>query len=565
MIAIRNFWKGLVLGLLFLPAVALAERMELVTYYPAAVGGGSGGTANADRLHADRMTVGPGYGAVPDNQVPNGMLFVQERLGVGMPIVGGQLMEPSFPLHLFGPNQPDTPALAVDRGAPNEDFQGILIWAEDRDAFIRYEEDASEATPGRLHLQTSVAGGPVNDALVIDGLGRVGVGTANPAASLHVTSGAGTLPATDPSAVMIIQGNRQVDQDAGLWILSAPDGTGRLQFGDDGAWAAGGIRFDHAADRLQLEAGGSPAMTLRQTTPGPTVGIGVDSPEATLQVAGGVYFTGGNGDFDGNGAVNTGDINAVVSRIRDGQIGGLSPAVLARIDFNGDGRVNTTDVAMQDRLVNGGRTLAQVKALGKSLEGGALGVDLAGNVVIGGVPQPPDKFASAKLAINSMSLGFLPPRLTTNERDRISNPIGGLMVYNRTTGRYNIYNDDAGVWEVLGGGGGGGGVGTFGPPDWDSGWQTVPAAAVADVTLNHNLGTTDLYVFLENRNTANGLGIFDFFSLSGSFMGRSKYSFPNNNRIEIHFDQNGSVWADPFFDKLIQHPKQYRVRLWRIG
>jgi len=138
---------------------AFGERMEMVTYFdPAAPGGGVGPTS---RLHADRGTIGPPYASVPDGQVPDGMLFVQEALGVGMPLESGGIALPGARLEVFGLNQANAPALAVDRGAAGEDFQGILIWAEDRDAFIRYEENASEATPGRLHFQTTVAGGPV--------------------------------------------------------------------------------------------------------------------------------------------------------------------------------------------------------------------------------------------------------------------------------------------------------------------------------------------------------------------------------------------------------------------
>jgi uncharacterized protein (TIGR02145 family) len=45
--------------------------------------------------------------------------------------------------------------------------------------------------------------------------------------------------------------------------------------------------------------------------------------------------------------------------------------------------------------------------------------------------QTPD--ASAELEVSSTSKGFLPPRMTTTQRDDISNPAEGLSIYNVTT------------------------------------------------------------------------------------------------------------------------------------
>ena len=48
--------------------------------------------------------------------------------------------------------------------------------------------------------------------------------------------------------------------------------------------------------------------------------------------------------------------------------------------------------------------------------------------------------ASAKLQVDSTTQGFLPPRMTTTERDAISTPASGLMVYNTTTNKAQCYN-----------------------------------------------------------------------------------------------------------------------------
>jgi hypothetical protein len=48
--------------------------------------------------------------------------------------------------------------------------------------------------------------------------------------------------------------------------------------------------------------------------------------------------------------------------------------------------------------------------------------------------------ASAKLDISSTTQGFLPPRMTTTQRDAISTPAAGLVIYNSTTNKHQGYN-----------------------------------------------------------------------------------------------------------------------------
>ena len=48
--------------------------------------------------------------------------------------------------------------------------------------------------------------------------------------------------------------------------------------------------------------------------------------------------------------------------------------------------------------------------------------------------------ASAKLQVDSTTQGFLPPRMTTTERDAITTPAAGLMVYNTDTNTAECWN-----------------------------------------------------------------------------------------------------------------------------
>jgi hypothetical protein len=47
--------------------------------------------------------------------------------------------------------------------------------------------------------------------------------------------------------------------------------------------------------------------------------------------------------------------------------------------------------------------------------------------------------ASAQLDISSTTRGFLPPRMTTTQRDAISSPAAGLVIYNTTTSKLQVY------------------------------------------------------------------------------------------------------------------------------
>jgi hypothetical protein len=74
---------------------------------------------------------------------------------------------------------------------------------------------------------------------------------------------------------------------------------------------------------------------------------------------------------------------------------------------------------------------------------------LGGNVLIGTTSSA----ASAILQADSTTKGFLPPRMTTTEKNAIASPASGLVVYDSTLNALNFYNGT--TWSSGGGGGGG--------------------------------------------------------------------------------------------------------------
>lgn len=64
-----------------------------------------------------------------------------------------------------------------------------------------------------------------------------------------------------------------------------------------------------------------------------------------------------------------------------------------------------------------------------------------GNVGIG-TPEP-----AAALDVTSTTGGFLPPRMTTTQRDNLSNPVAGTTIYNTTTSKLQCFNGT--IWNDL--------------------------------------------------------------------------------------------------------------------
>lgn len=64
-----------------------------------------------------------------------------------------------------------------------------------------------------------------------------------------------------------------------------------------------------------------------------------------------------------------------------------------------------------------------------------------------GIGADPSGTPSAVLSVTSTTHGFLPPRLTDTQRDAISSPASGLMIYNTTTDKLNFYNGT--VWREV--------------------------------------------------------------------------------------------------------------------
>jgi hypothetical protein len=171
-----------------------------------------------------------------------------------------------------------------------------------------------------------------------------------------------------------------------------------------------------AADTIAFSEGGVEAMRLNASG---NVGIGTSSPSSY-------------GRLSVNG-------NIVLGPLTRNQATTQSVGVWTTGDPADDGRAN-----IGFTTVAGGASSSSVITFSTNNYGVSGGermrIDSSGNVGIG--TSSPN--AAARLDVSSTTSGFLPPRMTTAQRDAIGSPPNGLMLYNTTTDKLQVRA--AGSW-----------------------------------------------------------------------------------------------------------------------
>jgi len=326
------------------------------------------------------------------------------------------------------------PYIAVGRGsvsAPSYTFTGDLntgMWSPGADT-IAFSEGGAEA-------------------MRIDSTGKVGIGTNNPVYTLDVNGGAnfqGTGVNTNLVSIGIARITAAVvetglllytrvggaDPESGVTedvsFLRSPGvngnldlvnkGTGSITISADGAGAV--VTRTSSIERMRINSAGN-------------VGIGTSSPASKLDV---------------NGVLTTGNITARGDGSEGGQISFNNAANSAGpltldVDNLGNGRLFTT-------VNNANLSLGQLSGTGGIIQfytanSERMRIDATGSVGIGTLS--PD--VSALLDVSSTTKGFLPPRMSTAQRDAIGGATQeGLIIYNVTTDKLQVFA--AGAWVNL--------------------------------------------------------------------------------------------------------------------
>lgn len=208
----------------------------------------------------------------------------------------------------------------------------------------------------------------------------------------------------------------------GLWGNEHAN-TGQIQL-EGGAVAAGHISLNtnHASAQIKLRINATDCVTL---SPGKLTAT-LSSSEfdyVASATSGVVYYCGGTTAAVGNGAIiGLGGISA-----SGGQQGGI---------FIDGG--NHANGIIQSRINNSSASFTWKNASNAVVmnvsNGGALALKSTAAV------------ASALFEMSSTTQGFLPPRMTTTQRDAISSPAEGLVIYNTSTHKLNVFTT---AWEAV--------------------------------------------------------------------------------------------------------------------
>jgi len=312
-----------------------------------------------------------------------------------------------------------------------------------------------------------------------------------------------------PSTRVLIKGSGTTSATTSLLVQNSA-GTQLLKVDDQGALSVGykiafnayaanindsyGISISTNTSNRPVRVNGSSGLYVGATsgvdTPAGSiltegsVGIGETTPTARLQVKGS-----GNDATTTALLVQNSDGNQLL-KVEDGRnvyLGDSSNYIHRGAVFQGDYKAagnwnfgTTSDLGARLNIKGSGTTSATTALLVQNSAGtetfkvqdngkvslGGLGIEggiISGNAYFANIVYGSSYYrkadgtttigggnaadASAQLEVRSTTKGFLPPRMTTTERDAITSPAAGLMVYNTTTNKAQCYNGS--TWNDL--------------------------------------------------------------------------------------------------------------------
>jgi hypothetical protein len=275
---------------------------------------------------------------------------------------------------------------------------------------------------GAMYLRTTTSGGTQNDNIAITSTGNVGIGTASPNFKLDVN---GTFNVRSNYAYF---GN---DANTAVYAGSFSN-EGRIGVGGRSSFPTANLTFFTADgtnnfERMRISSSGEVLVN--------TVS---DAGDYKLQVSGNAYVTGTTVLAATSGNVGVGTASPVNngSNTTTLTINAASQGIL-QMQNNATKFLEIYSVAGVG--ANPNDTRIEVPATYNTIfrRGSSESIRINSTGIVSINNATPD--ASAQLDVASTTRGFLPPRMTTTQRDAISSPAAGLVIYNTTTSKLQVY------------------------------------------------------------------------------------------------------------------------------
>lgn len=173
--------------------------------------------------------------------------------------------------------------------------------------------------------------------------------------------------------------------------------------------------------------GGVTQNLMRITSSGEVlINTTTDAGDYKLQVSGNAYVS-GSALFSPSGTTTIGQTSSSGNKL---VVIGSGAQSIFNSGANSDARLEFQYNATRKGLINWDTNI-----FGVQLDSGVSFYVSGGSTQFGG--SSPN--ASAIVDITSTTKGFLPPRMTTTQRDAISSPAAGLVIYNTTTSKLQVY------------------------------------------------------------------------------------------------------------------------------